>query len=97
MPDTIGHTRLAASALVTPDACLLYGLIQLNAVASAAVGVYEGRDATAGRLIITAKAGADDSKAITLPGPLYLANGLYVSLAANVSEVTLFWSPAGNV
>ena len=91
----VGYTRLAGSAKVTEDACFLCGLIQLNTVAAAAVTVYDGRDASSGRLVATLKVGADDSKAISLPGPLYLANGLYVALDANVTEVTLFWSPVG--
>ncbi len=91
----VGYTRLTASDKITPDACLFYGLIQLDAVAAAAVTVYDGRDASSGRLVGTFAVGAGDSKVRSLPAPLYLANGLYVALAANVTEVTVFWLPAG--
>ena len=91
----VAFKRATASALINEGETLLVGVLVLTSAATGAVAVYEGLDAVTGRLVHTFTCDAARSVLYSLPVPLLLERGLYVSMDANVTEVTLFWTPGG--
>ena len=89
--DYVGFTRLTKDDLVNDDKTLLYGVLLEITTDGASVILYEGNDASSGRLLFTVKGLANDTKFIWFDKPLLLERGLYVDIGSNVSAVTLFW------
>ena len=90
---SVAFKRVTASALINEGETLLVGVLILTSAATGAVAIYEGLDAVTGRLVHTFTCDAARSVLYSLPVPLLLERGLYVSMDANVTEVTVFWLP----
>lgn len=95
MSDHVGFTRITSSNIINEGATLLYGLLLLVSVASGDISLYEGLDASSGRLIAKIQGVAAVTLPIKFDQPLYLDRGLYVAIGSNVTETTILWMPAG--
>ena len=103
MSDNIsGYTRITTSTLINEGSTLLYGVSVQSVVSGIAaldfdgtVVIYEGQDATTGRVLMTLEVEPDGSLYNSFDNPVRLERGLYVSLGTHVTDVTLFWVPGG--
>ena len=91
----IGFTRVTGSMIINEGPTLLFGLLHRPTVAADGIDLYEGTDAVAGRLITSVKGVIIVTQALLFAQPVYLDRGLYVVLAATVTEATILWLPAG--
>jgi len=89
----VGFTRITASRVINEGQTLLFGVLILVSVTGGSVSLYEGTDATSGRLIATVEGEANITHQFVFSTPLYLDRGLYVSVGSNVSEATIIWLP----
>ena len=89
-----GFTRLTSDNIVNEGNTLLFGL-HIDASADGGdVSLYEGLDASSGRLLGTFKGIANDVNKVTYPYPVFLDRGLFVDVGSSVTAVTLFWLPS---
>jgi len=86
--------RLTASQILTNEPCLFYGAVILTSTTGGDATIYDGQDATSGKLVHTLEGIADQSTPVMWPKPLYFSRGLYVAVGSNVTEVTVGWEPA---
>ena len=94
----MGCERGIASEWVTADgrvyvgACLFWGVILNASVAGGDVKVYDGQDATSGRLIGHYVGAVNAVNPITLRKPIRFGSGIYV-VVTNVNGVTVLFEP----
>ena len=88
-----GWTRLISDAIVNEGKCVLAGLIINVSTDAGDISIYEGLDASSGRLFDTFQGLANESKVISLPAPVYFERGLFVDVGSNITSVTLIWLP----
>ena len=88
-----GFTYIEADTLITTGPCRLEGVV-VNVDANAHYAtIYQGRDATSGRVIAVIKALAGRSVMQNVIPPIYCPLGIYVTLSAQCKNVSIFWSP----
>lgn len=90
----VNYTRLTADAIVCNEPCLLWGVVALASSDGGRVKIYDGRDATSGRLVFTVKGLDNLSNPIMLPKPAFLAGGLFVTDFSHIDDLTVFWERA---
>ena len=88
-----GFTFTDVDALITTGPARLEGVVVNVGANGHYATVYQGRDATSGRVIAVIKALAGRSVMQNVIPPIYCPLGIYVTLSANVENVTIFWSP----
>jgi len=89
----VGFTRVTASRVINEGQTLLFGALILVSVTGGSISLYEGTDASSGRLIATVEGEANITHQLKFNTPLYLDRGLYVSVGSNVTEATVIWLP----
>lgn len=87
-----GFTYLDADGVVTTQPCRLEGVVVNVDTNGHYATVYQGRDATSGRVIAVIKALAGRSVMQNVIPPIYCPLGIYVTLSAQCKNVTVFWS-----
>jgi hypothetical protein len=93
MPDNpLGSIRSTVSLVIARTPVVLYRVILLVSVTGGDISVYEGLDATSGRLIATIKGTANVSNTVDFGG-VRCDRGLYVAVGSNVTEYTVVYSP----
>lgn len=91
------YERVTADALVCRGPCVFVGAVILASVAGGDASIYDGHEATSGNKVLTLKGDANISNAIAPPVPIRFGNGLFVDIGANCDEVTVFYSPLGEL
>ena len=89
----MGWTNITASEAIAEQPVYLHGVVVLTSADGGAATLYEGQDAASGRKIATIEGSANKSRPIAFHPPLLCERGLYVSVGANVTEVTVHWTP----
>ncbi len=90
----VNYTELTAELLVCNEPCLLWGVVILASSDGGRVKIYDGRDATSGRLVLYVKGFDNNSNPIMLPKPAFLAGGLFVTDFSHIDSVTVLWERA---
>ena len=82
---------LTGDKLVCQGAAYLLGVILDASQDSGAATVYEGQDASSGRIIAKFEALGSVTKTYNLPKPLYCQRGIFVDVGANLTGITIIW------
>jgi hypothetical protein len=96
----IAWTRVTADTVVAVGPLLFYGLIMTTSAIACTVDVFDGSN-TLGRRVMRAAHSYQDPATVDrasslpcfLPAPILLERGLFLDLASNVTEVTVFYRP----
>jgi hypothetical protein len=89
-----GHSWYNAtkSELIVPGPVILWGAMQHNTVAGGIAKLYDGLDANSGREFADLLAPANQTIRYDFMG-IQFERGLYITLDANVENVTLIFDP----
>jgi len=97
MWNTTGYKRITNDELVTEGKGLLWGFVFDTSVSGDTISIYDGLDASSGKLAFHCMGLTNVPNAVMLPVPVPYENGLYVVLSTNVTDATiLFRSLRGN-
>lgn len=92
-PKGIGFSRVTQDSIINEGQSVVYGLKIEASVDGGDVSLYEGLDASSGRLEGTYKALQNDRKPFGFPVGIYFDRGIYVDIGSNVTAVTIYWLP----
>lgn len=88
--------RTTADQLAVGGPGVLHRVILLVSTTGGDVTIYDGLDASSGRLIATLKGTANVSLPVDFGG-LQLDRGLFIDIGSNVSEVTAVFDPVERI
>lgn len=94
--DVAGWIYLTSDAVVTTRPCLLHSVTVRASASGGIVSLYEGRDASSGRIVDVVAGAATVSTQIVYPTPLLLARGLFVDFGSNVTSAQVSYTPLGS-
>jgi len=87
------YRTLSIDQIINEGPTLLTGF-QIHASADGGiVTVYDGLDATSGVIAAHGVGWANDTNPIMFPSPVFLNNGLFVDVGANVHHVSVYFIP----
>jgi hypothetical protein len=98
----VDWVRGCASEWVTADTrvyvgrCLFWGVILNASLAGGDISIYDGHDATSGRLIGHYDGAVNATNPVTLKKPINVYSGLYV-VVTNVVGVTVLFEPVDEI
>lgn len=96
MQNGIGFTRMTSDGQVTNGPCLLFGISVEPATTGKGGFVYEGNDASSGRLLGAFRGYSTVSNFYMFPHPVYCDRGLFITLEVANSSMTVYWLPVRN-
>jgi hypothetical protein len=88
-----GSKRITNDELVTEGRGVLYGFVFDTSVDGDSISIYDGLEATSGRLLFHCTGWAIDPNAVMFGVGVPFENGLYVVLSTNVTDATLIFNP----
>lgn len=84
-----GFTHTTVDKIITTRPCLLFSVtLTATGAGVADVSIYEGQDASSGRLVVTLKVAASSTVQTRFNG-LVAERGLYVDVGSNVASLTV--------
>lgn len=90
----LNYTNVSEDLCLCNEPALLWGVVGLGRDDGWEFKVYDGRDATSGRLVVWVRGSMDVSNPIMFPKPVLLAMGLFVDLLEDVEDVLVIWERA---
>lgn len=88
-----GSTLAVGSQIINEGQTLLYGLVIMATGTGSDLWIYDGLDATSGRLILKILEGTKVTGDIIFNKPLRLNRGLYVKFGSKMSSLLVQWDP----
>jgi hypothetical protein len=86
-------TVVTEDTQITSDSCNFWGALVEVSVSGAHATFYNGKGTVAGQKVCTIQTTSNLTNPAVLGEPVYCSEGLYVDLAANVTEVAVLWEP----
>ena len=85
--------RLAADGLAVEGPCLVHSIIFTPGGSDQYVNVYDGRDATAGKLFAEVIAKSEETRSVSLGQGVRFDRGVYVDVQDPGDAVTIVFTP----
>lgn len=90
----LNYTNVTEDQCLCNEPTLLYGFVAVGRDIGWNFKIYDGRDATSGRLVCWIKGAEDISNPIMFPKPIMLPLGLYVDDIGDMEDLLVIWERA---